>query len=344
MIVSCWQHEIRARALNSVMGLLLRLVKKGGFASADSIIEDFLETIPKGTEVGYRKSWRYFRTWAHGRTFKFSDITPLQAETYAHFLAQKPGLNIRGLTNRKLSKTTIRKELAILKRLFDVIQTESKARELNPFERIFKKYSALTFKQIRPTEYIPKGGLALMLGKTPDSKRGVRDRAIIAMLFGGALRRAELTRLSIGHLKITSDGVYQAELYNTKNGDDKTQPLQVCINRYIEDLLIQRENEGATSEDPLFVDYRGDEQRAIPRRMSESCLYQRFKIYASLCKFPKTISPHSARATAITDLLESGLTHREVMEFSRHNCIESVVAYDKKRDELADRCVRKLSL
>jgi integrase len=43
------------------------------------------------------------------------------------------------------------------------------------------------------------------------------------------------------------------------------------------------------------------------------------------------VTPHSARATAITKLLTDGIPHREVQAFSRHASIQMVEHYDKRR-------------
>ena len=48
------------------------------------------------------------------------------------------------------------------------------------------------------------------------------------------------------------------------------------------------------------------------------------------------VSPHSARATAITKLLSDGFSHREVQEFSRHASIQMVEVYDKRRISIDD--------
>jgi integrase len=54
------------------------------------------------------------------------------------------------------------------------------------------------------------------------------------------------------------------------------------------------------------------------------------------------VSPHSARATAITKLLADGLPHRLVQEFSRHSSIQMVELYDKRRVGVEDNPGAKL--
>jgi integrase len=54
------------------------------------------------------------------------------------------------------------------------------------------------------------------------------------------------------------------------------------------------------------------------------------------------VTPHSARATAITRLLEQGFSHREVQEFSRHSSVLMVEKYDKRRFSLDESPGKKI--
>ncbi len=54
------------------------------------------------------------------------------------------------------------------------------------------------------------------------------------------------------------------------------------------------------------------------------------------------MSPHSARATAITKLLDSGFSHRDVQEFSRHASVQMVEIYDKRRLQVDESPAKKL--
>ena len=49
---------------------------------------------------------------------------------------------------------------------------------------------------------------------------------------------------------------------------------------------------------------------------------------------PDQYSPHSARATGITKMLEQGIPHRQVQEFSRHSSVRMVELYDKRRIQI----------
>ena len=80
------------------------------------------------------------------------------------------------------------------------------------------------------------------------------------------------------------------------------------------------------------MSYRGQGGKAATNRpLSTSGLYSLFTQYCRLAGASKYITPHSARATAITKLLADGIPHRQVQEFSRHSSVQMVEVYDKRR-------------
>lgn len=65
--------------------------------------------------------------------------------------------------------------------------------------------------------------------------------------------------------------------------------------------------------------------------LSDSAVYLIFRQWMSRIGLDETYTPHAARKTAITLLLERGKSHRTVQKFSRHNSIEMVAYYDGLR-------------
>jgi integrase len=93
-----------------------------------------------------------------------------------------------------------------------------------------------------------------------------------------------------------------------------------------------RKTQGAKPGDYLFNSYRGRGGRnPVSAPISTHGIYELFKRYCKQAGIKEFVSPHSARATAITRLLSRGIPHREVQEFSRHSSIQMVELYDKRR-------------
>jgi integrase len=176
--------------------------------------------------------------------------------------------------------------------------------------------------------------LVMSIVTAPDaqSPKGVRDRAILALLFGGALRRSELTQLRIGDVRQSSNGTSFLYLRSTKAKVDAQQALPKWSVTYLLAHLEQRRAEGGSEHDYLFVGYTGQGGK-VPSStaISDVGVYQLFKNYCSAVGAGPYVTPHSARATAITKLLTDGIPHREVQAFSRHASIQMVEHYDKRR-------------
>lgn len=189
--------------------------------------------------------------------------------------------------------------------------------DFNPFlGQMPKKPSR--WAQVRPTEALePADVQALISSPDANTAVGIRDRAILCLLFGGGLRRSEVVGLKIGDVRLV--GRYCVlRLRQTKNGDAANQGIPSWAFRAVHDYMQTRYAEGATHEDLLFAG------------LSAYSLYLIFKKHCKRCGFTRRLTPHSARATAITKLLSDGHDYRAVQEFSRHSSVQMVEVYDKR--------------
>jgi integrase len=73
------------------------------------------------------------------------------------------------------------------------------------------------------------------------------------------------------------------------------------------------------------------------RHMSTSAVWQLFKKYCRRAGLnAEQLSPHSARATAITLALDGGASVRQVQSFARHADANTTLRYDRHRQNLDD--------
>lgn len=189
--------------------------------------------------------------------------------------------------------------------------------DFNPFlGQMPKKPSR--WAQVRPTEALePVDVQALISSPDANTAVGIRDRALLCLLFGGGLRRSEVVGLKISDVRLV--GRYCVlRLRQTKNGDAANQGIPAWAFRAVNDYMQIRYAEGATHEDLLFGG------------LSAYSLYLIFKKHCKRCGFTRRLTPHSARATAITKLLSDGHDYRAVQEFSRHSSVQMVEVYDKR--------------
>lgn len=232
-----------------------------------------------------------------------------------------------------LSNATIAKKFAALRRVYRMLQASGAGIARNPFDSDLVPIPSGSSGKKRPTEMI-NFELVQKIVSLPDDQtpKGIRDQGILAVLFGGALRRSEASKLRLGDVRQTKSGTTYLYLRATKSKRDAEQALPKWAANLVKKVVKLRREEKAEDGDYLFVSFRGVGGKTsthIP--ISDSGIYKLFLHYCRQAGAGKFVTPHSARATAITKLLSDGIPHRRVQEFSRHASIQMVEAYDKRR-------------
>lgn len=291
--------------------------------------------------------------------------TDMEAVRYKLFLESQPGQKPRFASQSKLERrvsvnrfsakkkdglqstlanATVAKKFAALRRIYRMLISYNLGVTQNPFDTDKVPPPPSRSGQKRPTEMIEFELVKEIINRAdPSTPKGLRDRAVLSVLFGGGLRRSEAVSLRIGDVKKTPRGTVYLHLRSTKAKVDSDQALPVWAGKTVMELVRQRRKSGAQSGDYLFVSYRGN-AGLVPteKPFSDSGLYKLFKSYCMQAGAGEFLSPHSARATAITKLLADGVSHREVQEFSRHASVQMVEVYDKRRIGVDDNPAKDL--
>lgn len=232
-----------------------------------------------------------------------------------------------------LSNATIAKKFAALRRMYRVLIAADLGLRINPFDTDRVPAPPKDSGRKRPTEMLDYKLVQRVL-ETPDQSkpRGRRDRAILALLFGAGLRRSEVIGLRVGDVRKTQRGTYYLYLRATKAKKDAEQAVPNWALKPLLQWKEERQSMGAKDGDCLFIAYTGrGGTKATREPISATALYLDFKRHCAAAGVASFVSPHSARATAITKLLDQGLSHRDVRTFSRHASVQMVEAYDKRR-------------
>ncbi len=201
----------------------------------------------------------------------------------------------------------------------------------NPFSIVRRLITGRQRAQKRPTALIPFELVNQML-ELPDAatKNGKVDRAILAILFGGGMRRSEAHDLKLKDVQTDQTGIPFLALPHTKGGKSQRQPLPPWAWTAFARLVSMRKSDGAGPEDYMLVWYYLD---GTPRgRITIHTLYRRYKAYAAMVGL--TAAPHSARATAATMLAYVGWSEKRIAEFLRHSSTVQVDKYIKLATEL----------
>ena len=148
---------------------------------------------------------------------------------------------------------------------------------------------------------------------------GVRDRAIIEVLYGCGLRISELCNLRISQLYLEDKYIR----VKGKGSKERLVPIEgVTIDRVREWLVTRMGCKVKPSEeDYVFVSLtRGS-------RLSRISLFVYIKDYAEKAGIKKNISPHTFRHSFATHLLEGGANLRAIQMMLGHEDISTTEIY-----------------
>ncbi|MDE6277782.1 MAG: tyrosine recombinase XerD [Muribaculaceae bacterium] len=150
------------------------------------------------------------------------------------------------------------------------------------------------------------------------SPLGIRNRAIIEMLYGSGLRVSELCNLSLGQLHL-DEGIVLVE---GKGSKQRLVPLSAtaidALRDYIPDRLKADTKPG--EEGILFLNIRG-------RRLTRVMIFLIVRQLAEAAGVAKTVSPHTLRHSFATHLLEGGANLRAIQQMLGHESIATTEIY-----------------
>lgn len=224
--------------------------------------------------------------------------------------------------DKKVLPATIKRKHLVLKNIFKELGEVGYIPK-NPFD--FPLAQASSAPQKRPTKPLPFEKV-LEICDMPEegTPKGVRDRAILATLFGNGGRRGELKQILLGNVNKLKNGGMAYHIFKTKGGRSRTKYLPPWAATRLETLIAMRLLNGAADEEPVFIGKHGG-------AINGSIVYRLFKKYVELAGLdPKEYSPHSARATMATYLEANGASIKEIMEVGGWASSSSAERYIKR--------------
>lgn len=151
----------------------------------------------------------------------------------------------------------------------------------------------------------------------PDMKTcaGVRDKAILELLYACGLRVSELCRIKIQDLDEDSVRVFG------KGRKERIVPLGRKASQAIDEYLLKYRDSG-NSEDSvyLFLNNRG-------KPLNRIAVWKMIKEYGRQAGIVKNLSPHTMRHSFATHLLDNGAELRVIQEMLGHASISSTDRY-----------------
>lgn len=157
----------------------------------------------------------------------------------------------------------------------------------------------------------------LLVAPKADTKRGIRDRAMIAVMYAAGLRVSELVNLALGDLNLEAGFVAAFGKGNKR----RIVPLgEVAVEETQHYLREVRPEWVAPGDGSTFVTSRG-------RAMTRQGFWKLIKRHAAAAGITKTMSPHKLRHSFATHLLLGGADLRAVQTMLGHADIATTQIY-----------------
>lgn len=170
--------------------------------------------------------------------------------------------------------------------------------------------------------------VARLLSAIPtDSPAGLRDRAIVELLFSSGLRVSELCNLNRGHLNLGRGE------FMVRGKGQKDRP--VFISPEATEWLAAYLRSRLDTAEPLFIRYSGaraSDLRGEALRLTPRSVQRLVSSYARAAGITKHVSPHTMRHSFATDLLMNGADLRSVQTMLGHSNIATTQVYTHVTD------------
>ncbi|HOB28369.1 MAG: site-specific tyrosine recombinase XerD [Dethiobacteria bacterium] len=220
--------------------------------------------------------------------------------------------------------STISRNVASIRSFFNFLVQEDLIED-NPAQLVKAPRIEKKLPRVLTTEEVDR----LLQQPRDDGQAGLRDKAMLELLYASGIRVSELVSLNVtdfspevGYLRCRGKGM-----------KERIVPVGSvavkCVNEYLHNSrqkMLKRKEEKA-----LFLNHHG-------RRLTRQGLWKILKKYARQSELNGEVTPHTLRHSFATHLLENGADLRSVQEMLGHSDISTTQIYT----QIAQRKIREV--
>lgn len=282
-------------------------------SSIAHVTEEFLRSaaaerdLSPHTISAYRSDLSAFERWA--ARSQFHDVAALDRTILRRYVAY--------LAERRYSRRSVARKASALRSMLTWAVGRGVIAASPATDLVAPKLD-------QPLPKVMRAADAARLCELPpdDEPAGIRDRAILELLYGSGLRVAELCALDTGDIDLAHGMVQVTGKGRKQRRVPITEPATAAVKRYLaeaRDALRAKNKEGPTPGPVLFVNQRG--KRLGPRSVRAMMTRYLAAEGATLA------SPHTLRHSFATHLLDGGADLRAVQELLGHESLSTTQIY-----------------
>ena len=272
------------------------------------------------------KDFEYYLTGEKMLSVNTANSYTSDLNLYAEYLIKYRKIN----DPRDVLKEDIEAYLLTLKR--NGFESRSISRKLTSI----KAFHKFCFRELRgfkedPSQYI-KGSkkenhlptvltteeiLALIDAVDVKTDIGIRNKAILEVLYSTGMRISELTELKLNQIHLNQKYLIALGKGNKERICPLGDPAIIALRKYLENVRLKLSK---TPSDLCFLNYQG-------KHLSRNYLFRLIKDLAIKANINKEISPHTIRHSFATHLLENDVSLRMVQTMLGHEDISTTQIY-----------------
>ena len=230
------------------------------------------------------------------------------------------------LFSQNLKSTSVNRKISSLKTFFNFL-LKKKLINANPFaDQIMPKKPISLPKSISEDDVVK-----LLDAPKPDSLIGLRDKAMLELLYASGVRISELVNIKFSDLDLERNIIKVFGKGSKERlvpfGEDAAQ----CISAYIDE---RKKNKDIASIKYIFLNNRGS-------KISRHAFWHRLKEYCLEIGLKRDISPHTLRHAFATHLLNRGADLRSVQVLLGHSDLSTTQIYTHIAKQRLSELVKK---
>lgn len=254
------------------------------------------------TEVSYQRDLKKLAAFLESRGIReASEVTELDLEAYLHYMEDE-----------KFATSSISRSVASIRALFQYLYREGKVQrdvssDLRPPKVEKKTPEILSVEEVD----------ALLRQPSEDTAKGIRDKAMLELLYATGMRVSELL-----HLKTEDLNLQFGYVTCHDNGKERIIPIGSVSRKALERYMTEARHTFVKKQDEkaLFTNCTG-------RAMSRQGFWKVLKGYADEAGIKGDITPHTLRHSFAVHMLQNGADVKSVQEMLGHSDISTTQIY-----------------